>query len=61
MKPELAGRDDAKVPPSSSHPPKQVSIFCFTCSEELAIGRDELDGQQVVTGKAIFALRVTGV
>jgi hypothetical protein len=47
--------DDAKVPAAAAHTPEQVGVDALARGQELTVGRDEIDGKQVVDGGAVFA------
>src|SRR5262245_41675189 len=46
---------DAKVATPAAHSPEEIRMLGRTCREALALGRDDVDGQQVVAGRAIEA------
>ena len=53
MQPVLEGRDDPEVPATAADGPEEVLVLGFTGPHQLAIGRHDICGQQVVTGQSI--------
>ena len=51
----LERRDDAEVPAGAAHAPEQIGVDALARGHELAVGRDEIDGEQVVDGRAVLA------
>ena len=47
--------DDAKISPAAANRPEKIRIFVFTCSYFLAFGGDQVDGDEIVDGHAVFA------
>ena len=47
--------DDAEVPAAAAHTPEQIGVDTLARGHELAVGRDEIDREQVVDGGAVLA------
>src|SRR5215813_10191678 len=54
METVLEGGDDAKIPPAAPHAPKEVSVFSSAGGQELTVGRDDIDREQVIATQAVF-------
>src|SRR5262245_57805403 len=54
MEAVLEGRDDPKVPTSTTHAPKELRIFCGTGGQETPICRDQIDRKEIITGEPVF-------
>ena len=54
----LEGSDHAKVPAATPHAPEEVGVLCGAGREELAVGRDEIDREQVIGSQAVLACQV---
>ena len=54
----LEGGDDAKVPAATPHAPEEVGVLRGAGREELAVGRDEIDREQVIGGQAVLACQI---
>ncbi len=59
MQPEEERRDDAEVAASTPDRPKEIRMLVGVGRDKAAIGQDDVHGQQVVDGQAIFARQVT--
>ena len=53
----LEGRNDAKVPAAAAHTPEEVSVRGGARGPQLAIGRHDVDGDEVIGSQAVFASR----
>src|SRR5713101_2017887 len=51
----LEGGDHAKVAASAAQAPEQVGVLGGTHGQHLAIGSDQISGQEVVAGEAVLA------
>src|SRR5215813_3892298 len=51
----LEGRNDAKVPAAAAHAPEEVGMLGGAGSPELAVGRDDIDGYEVIGSQAVLA------
>jgi hypothetical protein len=51
----LEGRRDAEVAAAAAQGPEQVLVVLGAGHHDLAVGGDDLDGQQVVDGEAVLA------
>jgi len=49
----LEGGDDTKVPAAAQHAPEQVRVLRDAGREELAVGCDEIDREEIVAGQAV--------
>jgi hypothetical protein len=47
--------DDPEVPAAAAHTPEQVGVDTLARGQELAVGRDEIDREQVVDGCPVLA------
>lgn len=56
MELQLERRDDAEVGAGAAHSPEEVGIFVFACMQPAAVGRDQVDGPQVIDREAELAL-----
>ena len=52
---ELERRDDAEVTAAAAHSPEQIGVLVLARGDQLAIRRDEVDGEQVVDRRAVLA------
>src|SRR5204863_7998218 len=50
--------DDAEVAASPAQGPEEVLVLLLTGEHDLAVGRDDLGGQQVVAGEAVLPREV---
>jgi hypothetical protein len=50
----LEGGDDAKVP-AASHAPEESRVLGGTGGQEPAVGRDDIDGEEVIGDQAVLA------
>lgn len=57
MEPELERRRDAEVRTRAAQPPEQVRILVLARAHLLAVGRDEVDADQVVDSQSVLALK----
>ena len=57
MEAELEGGDDAEVGTGATDPPEQVGPLVLACPDKTAVGRDELDGGEVVEREAERSLQ----
>jgi hypothetical protein len=57
LEPELEGRRDPVVPAGTSDAPEEFGLLRLAGADDLALGRHELDGEQVVDGEPEPALQ----
>jgi hypothetical protein len=55
MKLILEGRDNAEVPATAAHTPEEVSVLGGARGPQLAISRDDVDGDEVIGSEAVLA------
>ena len=55
MQAVLERRDDAEVTAAAAHSPEQIGVLVLAGGDELAVRRDEVDGEQVVDRRAVLA------
>ena len=48
-------RDDAEVTAAAAHSPEQIGVLVLAGGDQLAIRRDEVDGEQVVDRRPVLA------
>jgi hypothetical protein len=46
---------DAKISPAAANRPEKIRIFVLACPQLLALGRDHVDGDEIVDRHAVFA------
>jgi hypothetical protein len=51
----LERRNDAEVPATAAHTPEEVSVRGGAGGPELAVGRDDVDGDEVIGSEAVLA------
>ena len=54
METVLERGDHTKVAPTATQPPEEVGVLGVTDHPDLAVGGDEIDGEQVIAGQAVF-------
>ena len=54
METVLERGDHAKVAPTATQPPEEVGIRGIADHPDLAVGGDEIDGEQVIAGQPVF-------
>ena len=54
VQPVREGRGDAEVPAAAAQRPEQIGVRVGVDLEHLAVGRDELDREQVVRGQSVL-------
>src|ERR671917_537479 len=55
MDPKLKGRDYAKVPPTTAHPPEEVRVLCLVGCQQATVSSHEVDREEVVQSQAMLA------
>ena len=55
MQAVLERRDDAEVTATAAHSPEQIGVLVLAGGDQLAIRRDEVDGEQVVDRRPVLA------
>ena len=55
IKLELEIGDDAEVPAAAPHAPEKVGVMFLARLDELAVGGDQVYGQQLIDGEAVLA------
>jgi hypothetical protein len=56
VEPELELGDDPEVPTPTPHPPEQVRVLLLARRDELALGGDHVDAQELIDREAVLAL-----
>ena len=54
----LEGGDDSKVAAPASNPPEQVRVLFLARLDHLAIGGDDVCGEQIVAGETVLGSQV---
>ena len=54
MKTILERSDHTKVAATAPQPPEEVGVLGVTDHPHLAVGRDKIDGEEVIAGQAVF-------
>ena len=49
----LEGGHDAEVPTAAPHAPEEVCVLGGVGGEELAVSRDDIDGEKIIGGQAV--------